>query len=350
MIGAATGVLCLERSPVPSDYPNAGVKIGFARRARKNLDEVVGMGVEEFEREAVAARFRPDGKVWRVHPRVNVYVDATTRCPYRCGFCIANTVDGRLRCGDIAPNDLRRNFDVLDRSGINYTVQLTGGEPLLHPEIDDVFDVLLEQGKKFVVNTNLVRQSAKLCQVDHVNLSCHHYNERLDSQIFGSKRDHEGIRRRIGRGLADKVRANCNLIGGYVDTYGEIMQYIAFAYWYLGVRNVSFSWLTALPRNSMYSEDIIEYVEMRPVPGMEDILNRLDSTSHWRFLKYRGGVACYYEIWEYMAYEKPVLVQFKHSDNRYLDAVDRIPDLVPDIIMHPNGIMSASWDMRLKVL
>jgi len=343
-------ILALERSPLVSDYPHIGSDVVFARKARRNLDWALSSGLDEFKSTAVRARFEPNTEEWLVHPRVNVYVDCTTSCEYDCGFCIAKTTDGRCNSLYLDPDDLVRNLKVLDSAGIDYSLQLTGGEPLRHPMVDTLLEILSSQGRKLVVNTNLGEFTGALLLADHVNISCHHYNEQLDEKVFNGKRDHKQLRASIQNGLADKVRLNCNLIGGYIDTYGEIMQYVAFAYWYMGARNISFSWLSALPADTMYDQSIIDFVVDRPVPPMGDLLKKLDETTHWRFLKYRGGVACYYEIWEYTAYVEPVTVQFKYSDNKYLDMIDKAPRLIPDIVMHPDGSMTGSWDTRRKKL
>ena len=320
----------------------------MARHYRENLNQALEEGLLEFLDTAIPVEI--DAQEWLVHPNVNLYVDCTTRCLNRCGFCIARTTDGRLGRQDVSVRAVVAAIDFCAKYKIKHSIQLTGGEPALHPAIGELSCVVTSRGLKTVLNTTLPVAHCMFPLFGYINVSAHHYNNERDAEVFQAPRDHKELGRAIWMVGPHKVRLNCNLVAGYVDTYGEIMQYIAWAYHAMGVANISFSWMNVLPRGSMYAASICDYVQDRPVPPMGSLLRSLEKTSHWRFLKYRGGVACYYELWHYLAYERPVLVQFKYSNNNYMDMIDQSPGYIPDMVVHPDGSLTASWDTRLKVL
>jgi hypothetical protein len=326
------------RNPDGSDCIGASLK--KAKMFRADMAYALKLGVDEFEREAITREI--GGKKWRLHKNVNLYIDTTAKCPFNCGFCIAKTLDGR-GAEFVSVEKVKAIIAELEKAEVFFTCQITGGEPTLHPRIDELRAICGK--RKTVINTNF--PSAALASFNHVNVSCHHYNRIIEAGIMGGDRDREALSYGIG-GIRDKIRLQCNIIGGKVDTFGEVAQYIAWGYHALGITNYAFSFLTALPSNGFYSDGIIEYVKDRPAISFNEIVSEFEKRDHFRFKKYRGGVACYYEIWEYTAYENPITIVIKYSDNHVLHALDSSPDLVPDMIIHPNGTLTASWDSRIK--
>lgn len=330
-----------ERTPIITKYPNIGSSIDKARYYRANLDYALQDGLYEFYNTAIEINI--DNKKWLFHKNVNLYIDCISKCLFDCEFCIAKTTDGRK--GKIKKQQVEDCINYLLENNVYFTTQVTGGEPELHEELEDIFYLLPNNTR--VINTNIPSNTSFL--FDHVNVSCHHYNSILEKEIIKKERDRVKLKENLNIDIK-KVRLQCNLIGNYIDTYGEIMQYIAFSYHKLNITNISFSFLTELPNNTMYKKSIIKYVKNHKACLFNDIVNNLEKTTHWKFKKYRGGVACYYEIWEYMAYEKKITVQFKYSNNYYLNVIDKKEHYVPDLILHPCGTLTAGWDKRIKKL
>ena len=127
------------------------------------------------------------------------------------------------------------------------------------------------------------------------------------------------------------------------------MQFMAYCYHKLGIRNIAFAQLTPLPSDSFYDPDIIKVITKAPV-NVDAILERVEQDSRFTFEKYRGGVACYYEVWKFHAYEHPVTVLFKYSDNYWLERADTDPELLPDIVLHTDGTLAGSWCKNRKIL
>lgn len=75
--------------------------------------------------------FLPDIIIWEI----------TDYCPLGCKHCYLPSKNKNI----FSHNDIEKVFDIINKSGV-YQVQLTGGEPLLHPEIDYIIDFLINQG------------------------------------------------------------------------------------------------------------------------------------------------------------------------------------------------------------
>lgn len=331
-----------ERNPDPNINPCIGDNKNIAYKYRNNLDLALEEGLQEFYNIAIHREIK--GCSFYIHPNVNLYIDVTTKCPYDCGFCIAKTTDGRESENEIDIRHIEKVIKWMDSLGIYYTCQITGGEPTCHSQFEKIYSLLPKT--KTVINTN--NPIISVFEYDHVNVSCHHYNSEIESEIFKNNRDRSKLKKQVSLN-PKKVRLQCNIIGSYIDVFEEIMQYIAWAYHFLGITNISFSFLTQLPNNTMYQKSIIDYINNKPADSFNTIVNSIQKSSHWEFIKYRGGVACYYEIWKYKAYESSVTVQFKYSNNKYLDIIDQDKKYIPDFVLHTNGLLTGGWDQRLKI-
>lgn len=325
----------------PDGNDSVGTDVAMARAFRNNLDNTLRIGLDDFLDHVQP--YDIDGKRWHVHENVNLYIDITANCLFDCGFCIAKTTDGRS--GFLSPDIVLRTIKSLDSAGVKYSCQITGGEPTLHPDVLEIISMCA--GKKIVINTNFPSVSLDRCH--HINVSCHHYNSDIEETIFRRRRSRDELMGH-SRNVISKIRLQCNIIKDYIDTFGEIMQYIAWGYHAMGVTSYAFSFLTVLPDVGLYSDEIRNYVRERPTITMQEICEEFEKRGHLTFKKYRAGVACYYEVWEYSAYERPVSIVLKYSNNEILHQVDTMPEMVPDMILHPNGVLTASWDMRKKVM
>lgn len=336
------------------DLPNLGEDLESARLYRADKTKAYREGFQEFESMAIPTKIA--GKKYRVHPNVNLYIDMTPSCNGNCAFCIAKVQFGRRRFDEHnkCAERLGKALTFLHQAGVKHTVQVTGGEPTLHMNsLADVLRVISSRSvPKPVLNTNgsYPLHYQLYSKLQHVNISRHHYNENDNRRIIrGVKISDNDLLANIVKPMREKVRLQCNMIGGEIDTYGEVMQFIAFAYHKLGVTNVAFALLTPLPNDSFYDPSIIEYVNKRPVDA-DAILERVEKDNRFSFEKYRGGVACYYEVWKFTAYENPMTIIFKYSDNYWLEKADNDPELLPDMILHTDGTLAGSWCRDRKVL
>jgi len=334
-------------------FPNMGENLVEAKKYRADKSRAYREGFDEFVKTAV--RVNIAGKQYLAHNNVNLYVDMTQACNADCNFCIAK-VNFTRNSKPINTEFLNKALDAL--SDVKPSVQITGGEPTLFPtQLKRLVDTVNERKpKRPVINTNgtnLLECTKFIAdsKIEHVNISRHHYNETNNNKVMefrGPGITNNYLAEAIAP-IKERVRVQCNFLDGEIDTYGEVMQFIAYCYHKLNVRNVAFAQLTPLPDDSFYAPSIIKVIKDAPV-DVDAILARVDTDSRFQFEKYRGGVACYYEVWKFLAYEEPMTIIFKYSDNQWLEKADADPLLLPDLVLHTDGTLAGSWCKDRKFL
>jgi MoaA/NifB/PqqE/SkfB family radical SAM enzyme len=337
------------------DRSNIGDRLEDAIVYRKDKARAYKEGESEFVSMAIPLYVH--GHKYYVHPNVNLYLDVSRSCPCDCEFCISKVKFDRLTINtDVYIQRLVDSFSLL--KSVNPSIQVVGGEPTIYPGLYGIIDVIdnlmirrpVLGTNGYLLDDDLVHR-LNTSTFRHVNLSRCHYDDAKNQEIMRCKagRNNDVLFHSIGERLKPKLRVQCNLIGGYIDTYGEIMQFIAYAHYVLKANNIAFAQLTPLPRDDYYQDSVIDYVSTRQV-DIDAILEKISEDKMFRFIKYRGGVACYYEIWEYCGYSDPITVMFKFSDNFYLGRIDNMPGYIPDFVLHTDGTLCGSWNKNIKVL
>ena len=82
----------------------------------------------------------------------------STACNYRCGYCTQRFKDDRGRWSQ----DIPRFLDSFARLPGRWEVKLSGGEPFLHPGLDDIVSGLAELGHRISIVTNFSASREKL--------------------------------------------------------------------------------------------------------------------------------------------------------------------------------------------
>ena len=153
-------------------------------------------------------------------PLTNIRLMVTGACNMRCFFC---HMEGYRQ----ANTHIRLDFvnvlvEASRRLGV-LSFKLTGGEPLLHPQICEVIKAIRDKGLKVSITTNgfylvnYVNQLADL-GVDHINVSLHSLRRETYKYITGVdalNRVLEGIKEASNHGL--KVKINFVVLKGVND-------------------------------------------------------------------------------------------------------------------------------------
>lgn len=334
------------------DLRNIGNNLEDCRPYRYDKERAYAEGFDEFIKFSKEVEI--NGRKWFAHPNINMYVDTTGICNGNCDFCIAKTNFTR---SDSSRDAFMRGLEkaIKFTKHINPSVQIVGGEPTISSKIYPILDLVdKSRMRNPVIGTNGTGLNERLVErinsssVQHINLSRHHYNEDLNHDImhlkpYSSNETFWGNLRNINPRI--DVRLQCNLIGGYIDSYDKVMNFIEWSRDH-GIKNLAFAQLTPLPKEDMYRQEIIDYVSKRQV-DVNSIIECAETNSHFVFEKYRGGVACYYEVWRYKG---DTTVLFKFSDNKYLSMADRKERYLPDLVVHTDGVLCGSWNRNLKVL
>lgn len=320
---------------------------------------------------------------------LNLYIDITTACNARCDFCIAPTV-GRQNGSEFF-NGLYFALDFIFRH--NGSVQIVGGEPMISNRLDNVLNEIgFDDYHRVVLNTNgsfiTVPRVASLVNagVDWVNISRHHFNEKINQTIMGiapflSNADLSKAISMIGREDIG-VRLNANLIDGYIDSGDAMRKYITWAK-SIGAPLVSFSQLFPLGLFDYQIPPAEEYTESKQV-DLVSIVDSFDRDPRWqsvsasflhelvgkRVSAWGGGSNWYtpvgadnpsgkrrywtngesvFSIKTLSGYS--VATGLPNKTTYSTDADDELnSDRIYFIVLHPDGVVTASWDKRERIL
>ncbi len=140
---AAAADLLLARSegPVPAASPSEEAFLG-ALAAEGLID-----GRGQLAARVVGDRSAAD----RLSAPLTVYLGATQGCNLACGHCSSGSAPGPL--GALDGRLMRRLFSELHDLGC-MQVHVSGGEPLLHPELLEALDVAFGLGLNVLLTTN----------------------------------------------------------------------------------------------------------------------------------------------------------------------------------------------------
>jgi pyruvate-formate lyase-activating enzyme len=299
----------------------------------------------------------------------NLYVDISTACNAKCPFCIAETKD---RKDSINFMDGAR-FAIELTAKLGGSVQVVGGEPMVTRKIFPLLSALRPyRFHRIVVNTNgsfITKEKAqamKDAHVTHVNISHHHYDEKINDEIMRIKPflPDSSIRDAVDLLEEDfELRINCNLIQGYIYNIDKIM---AFVYWAngVGVREVSFSQLFPLSLFNYQVPPEKWYTETHQV-DLEGIVDDLDSlfrpvtpdtvASVWGKSTWSGAHRRFWRLPQGNTVSVKTLGGFDKNGKPLPSTYDQkqdpeLQDTLCFAVVHPDGRVTASWDRRERIL
>ena len=90
----------------------------------------------------------------RQHPLLYLFLEITRRCNLSCSHCGSDCVAEATRAELTTESWLKLITDVRDQFGDSVILVLTGGEPLLHPELDRITAHISSLGMRWGVVTN----------------------------------------------------------------------------------------------------------------------------------------------------------------------------------------------------
>jgi len=165
----------------------------------------------------------------------------TGKCNGKCSFCIDKY--GFKPDNSIEPKELVKI--ILDSGQKN--ILLLGGEPTLYKGFGYVTKALKDAGRNVTVTTNGSHLSNKFTQgalknVSCVNISIHHYDRKVNTEITGIKLIENQFNGAV-KSLQDSgvdIRINCNIIKGFIDSENEVINFLNFA-WSLDIKKVRFA-------------------------------------------------------------------------------------------------------------
>lgn len=157
-------------------------------------------------------------------------VNLLPECNGKCSWCIERNGYHPSR---------RASWQTIGQAAIDSgkkNIILLGGEPTLYKDLKHLVQMLVDAGRLVWVTTNgfllgkALNQGA-LSGIAGVNISIHHYDLERNASIVGVKLKAHELKEHIDiiRAAGGRVRFNCNLIKGQIDSWPEIQRFISFA-------------------------------------------------------------------------------------------------------------------------
>ncbi len=165
-------------------------------------------------------------------PVTDLRISVTNSCNYSCFFCHR---EGHYLSGsEMLPEEFGRLVRILSKHGVR-RVKLTGGEPLMRADLEDVIREIRSSGVEevsLVTNGFFLRERARSLKeagLDRVNVSIHSLKRDVYTRITGVDgldRVTEGIDEALRWGLAP-LKINFTVLGGINE--GELWDMVEFA-------------------------------------------------------------------------------------------------------------------------
>lgn len=193
-------------------------------------------------------------------PFINIYV-RFKGCNANCKFC--EYADSASKFNS------NKYLEILNEVKSKIKVKkfaLTGGEPTLN--WDEFKEVIYLTRSIFpdtviVLNTNgynlnKLKNDEIIKEIGSLSLSRHHYSDKVNDQIFGSKTPTKKELRNFVSDIDNKYLLNltCNLIKGYIDNKKEVYKYLEFVS-SIGARTAGL--VSLMPINEYCKTNLIDF-------------------------------------------------------------------------------------------
>lgn len=320
----------------------------------------------ELERNSTACRvirFDLGGRPVSVYANANLSIYSAQPCNARCPFCVEElrpAARGReLPMQKTIERDDARYFDQLEQTlvalrPLDPSVSVTGGEPSLDPRLPAILRMLaVHRARKRTVTTNGsglldVREDRAVIDwitttgVKHLNISRANPDQEMNARLMRltDGLSIEQLRAVIARARAGgtRVRLSCVLVRGAIDSFDGVLRYLDFAAG-LGVDNVIFRQLMKTDPATAAPNFIVQFSDSRRV-ALEPILDEISEDARFQFERQIVGYYYYVEAWRYA----DIAVVFEEADLGQLESAKQsCPDLVHELIFHPNGRLASTW-------
>ncbi len=183
---------------------------------------------------------KQDGKLW-------MYIYLTNECNASCPFCVSKCSVKKIKPSNIDLGYLEICLNTISEH--IHGVSITGGEPMLYPELVDATAKLVVKKipniiLDLVTNGTNLEHIPKLHMIDYfeaIHISRHSTDDMVNNTIFGRKMPSSKDIQNLISKLSDrqKIVFNCVLQKGLVENDSLIKEYLEYAA-NVGVDNTSF--------------------------------------------------------------------------------------------------------------
>ncbi|MBI2920040.1 MAG: radical SAM protein [Planctomycetes bacterium] len=303
------------------------------------------------------------GRRVRAYSNANLSVYSAQACNAKCPFCVEELRPASRGTELVAQKrveaDDERYFGKLERAlealrPLDPSVSVTGGEPSKDPRLPRLLRTLAARGaRKRTMTTNGsglldVREGRPLVEwvvaagLRHLNISRAHPDQETNASLM---RLREGLTvaqlsrvAQLARAGGARARLSCVLLRGAIDSLDGILSYLAFAE-SVGVDNVVFRQLMLADPATTLPGPVTRFSDARRVP-LESLLDSVSADPRFSFVRQIVGYYYYVEVWRCRGID----VVFEEADLAALEAAKRAdPDLIHELIFHPNAELASTW-------
>lgn len=265
----------------------------------------------------------------------NLYIKITDYCNAKCPFCINQS--SKPKKEEIDLNKLEIVLRELDSKKLLNRISITGGEPFLYIDrlnkiINKIFEVVPKAC--VTINTNginfdKIKQIDKLSQLEGIHISRHHYDDKINNDIFKVKTATNKEIKELYDSMANDhlIRLNCLLIDGYIDSKDKVKEFLEYAR-KIGVFRVGF--VSLMPGNDYCKDHFINY---------NDIFKDLDEQFFKTFHYYDSNI-CECSNGLYIASNGKV-VEYYARMTKELDC-----DYMRQLVYTPSNELSLGFNKR----
>lgn len=328
------------------------------RRAKSAGFDLLGNSTA---RATVSVDFWGDRR--EVYANANLSVYSGERCNARCAFCVEelrpasrgrelSETRATLEDDDAYFGALTQVLAAVRELGPS--VSVTGGEPSRDPRLPRTLRTLADAGaRKRTLTTNGsglfdVREGQSVLDwiletgVAHLNVSRAHVDDRENARRMGydASPDWSALRSAAerARGTGTRLRLSCVLLRGGTETLADVIAYLEAAR-AAGIDNVVFRRLMATDPTTVSVNSVVRYSDRHRLP-LEPLLDTLSADARFTFVNQVIGYYYYVEVFRY----RDVDVVLEEADLATLEARKReCPGLVHELVFHPNGALSSTW-------
>lgn len=272
----------------------------------------------------------------------HLHIKATNICNAKCKFCVEqNSIcdelfDEVMKSTELALNELQK-------TGLLFSVSVTGGEPLLFPKFNELCELLQSYNIPFLtMNTNATFiDDSNISLIDKtfhwINVSRHRIDDNENDGVFCSKQcSLEDLKQLKSKLTNCKMRIQCVMDHVYTpDEMNSFTKALSFA------DDISYRRLMALGAEYGVSYDLHEN-------SYNDILKY----AYENFKLIEQSIQDYYvyEVWHDIVND--IDVTFSYSNMQLLRTTESSePDnLFREFVIHPNGVLGGSWKPGVKAL
>lgn len=305
--------------------------------------------------------FNFNGKDRRVYSNMNVSIMIDDYCNADCKFCVAQlryeNVGKLYSKPKLKHDDYIKQVDYLLNylKPLNPSISITGGEPTKSSKLPEVLELINKYGyRKRTLTTNgsglfdnmngkTVIQHIVDNKFQHLNISKAHFDEDINRGIMsyrGGYTSNEMLETIVAFSKANNLspRMSCLLLKEGISSLDDAIAYMDF-YQNIGLENVIFRELMNYDAEAMKNDAKIKYCVDNKV-YLDDIWKQIDNDERFTPIRNIDGYYYYVEVYKYknisMCSESANLVKLYDEKTKH-------PDIVYEMVIHPNGSLNGSW-------